>query len=1418
MSKPEQRPSGSRGRGTGRSSRACRRRRRPALEALEPYVLMAVNVIDVRTNADSGAGSLRAAITAANGTAGPSEIDFQIPGNGPVTIMVGSSTSGAALPTIVGTLFINGDSEKVFQHSQESGGGDVPPAGPPLVVIDGTDAPVTDGLHLSPGDTPDKSSQGSVIRGLVIVNFSTNSNAENEGAAIFIDAFSTDNVVAGNYLGVAADGTTAAPNGYAGVLDFSPGNTIGGTTAADRNVISGNVQAGVVVLGTLFITPVPVNNVIEGNYIGTNAAGTAAVPNKNGVVLSGTKLVTVGGTSAAAGNLISGNTTDGILVEGDGYTYVPDVVTSDNVIDGNFIGTNAAGTSALGNGLWGIDNEDADHTRIGGVAPTPGVAPGNLISGNGNAIGGGSGGGDVGKPSGGIQLLSSGFSAASPTFGSTIQGNLIGTDSTGKNAIPNAEGVVLAGAGGVLPPGGNGVVVSPNTVGGTATGDRNVISGNRGSGVDIVGTNAVDDVVQGNDIGVDITGDAPLGNFGRGVYVGDVSPLLNPNHYFPPLTGVATGATIGGSVAGAANVIVANQEDGEDGVALTGNSTTPTTGDVVQGNLIGVYANLTGSRASGNEDDGVHALYATGALILNNSIANNTREGVVLQFTSTSSVIGNAIYTNGDRGVSIEGTSQDDTISKNVIANNAASGVAFAADAGALTTANGNLFSQNSIFANKGIGITFNGDTNVPTPNTPGVHASGPNLLQNFPALLTSSIVNGAVIVHGTLGSLPDGTYTVEFFSNPAADPSGHGQGQTYLTSAPVAVTNGLGTFDVNVGRPTGAFLTATATDSHNNTSEFSASLQVALPSPAQSMTALSSTPNPSTLGQTVDFSVTVSPGATKPSGDAITAAALPIPTGMVTLLEGMQPLGSGTLDAGGHVTIPVGSLPIGTQTIDAVYLGDANYVVSSSNLVNQVVNPAASRTVLISAPNPSAFGAAVTFTATVTGTTSTKPTGTVTFLEGMFPLGTATLDASGHASLKAVPLSVGSNTIYALYHGDPNDALSTSPTINQVVNPAPSLTALTSAPNPSTFGQAVTITATVTPAGVQPGIHKASVAKGKGKAAASGPVPTGTVTFLEGMFPLGTATLDASGHATLKAVPLSVGSNTIYALYHGDATYTGSNSTTINQVVNPAKSTTAVVASSHVVTSGKPLSLTATVASQHGVTPTGTVTFLNGKVRLGASALDASGRATLTVASLSVGTHTITAAYGGDGNFAPSTSTVASVVVNPATGDGPRVTGLVRYGFHAQPTIFVIAFNGPLDPARAQNPLNYTLVGPVGGLGRGGQPIAIAQAIYDPSANTVTLLPARALNVHYLFKLTIHGTGLLGVTGAAGVPLDGASTGRPGSDYVTIFGRAILVGPASAYQVPPPVILPIRTPTAAAVDSLRTRGSLRVSKHLTWG
>ena len=367
---------------------------------------------------------------------------------------------------------------------------------------------------------------------------------------------------------------------------------------------------------------------------------------------------------------------------------------------------------------------------------------------------------------------------------------------------------------------------------------------------------------------------------------------------------------------------------------------------------------------------------------------------------------------------------------------------------------------------------------------------------------------------------------------------------------------------------------------------------------PTTSTVTLISAPNPSTFGAIVTFTATVTTGA----------------TGTVTFHEGGTTLGTGPISTG-TVTFTTSSLAGGTHSITAQYGGDTNYSGSVSTAVSQVVNPTTSTVTLISSPNPSNFGASVTLTATVT----TGATGSVTFHEGATSLGTGTI-SSGVATLTISSLAGGTHSITAQYGGDTNYSGSVSTPVSQVVNLLSSTVTLTSAPNPSTFGAGVTLTATVT----------------------SG--ATGSVTFHEGATNLGAGTI-SSGIAALSISSLAGGTHSITAQYGGDTNYNGSASTPISQVVNPASSTVTLVSSPNPSTFGASVTLTATVTAG----ATGSVTFHEGAATLGMGTIS-SGTATFTISSLPGGTHSITAQYGGDTNFNGSASTPISQVVNLAS------------------------------------------------------------------------------------------------------------------------------------------------------------------------
>ncbi|MGB0048040.1 MAG: choice-of-anchor tandem repeat GloVer-containing protein, partial [Terriglobales bacterium] len=275
----------------------------------------------------------------------------------------------------------------------------------------------------------------------------------------------------------------------------------------------------------------------------------------------------------------------------------------------------------------------------------------------------------------------------------------------------------------------------------------------------------------------------------------------------------------------------------------------------------------------------------------------------------------------------------------------------------------------------------------------------------------------------------------------------------------------------------------------------------------------------------------------------------------------------------------------------------------------------------LTSSPNPSYVDQPVTLGAVVSGSGPT-PTGSVTFDAGTTFLGTVTL-ADGQASLSTAFAMSGSLSVVAYYSGDQNYNTAVSGPLTQVVNQYSTSTAVASNLNPSTYGQAVTLTATVSSAG---------------------PTPTGTATFRNGKKSLGSATL-SGGVAKLTTPALPVGDLAIAASYSGDAANKKSTSPPLEQVVNQATSTTSVTSSLNPSKVGQKVTFTATVTSPT-TTPTGTVKFMDGATELGTGKLK-KGKATYSTSTLSEGSHNITAVYEGTADISGSTSPVLVQTVN---------------------------------------------------------------------------------------------------------------------------------------------------------------------------
>jgi len=281
--------------------------------------------------------------------------------------------------------------------------------------------------------------------------------------------------------------------------------------------------------------------------------------------------------------------------------------------------------------------------------------------------------------------------------------------------------------------------------------------------------------------------------------------------------------------------------------------------------------------------------------------------------------------------------------------------------------------------------------------------------------------------------------------------------------------------------------------------------------------TALASSRNPSTFGASVTITATVK---SKTTGT---------PTGTVTFQDGTTTLGRATL-SGGSASFTTATLAAGTHSITAVYAGDANFVTSASPVFVQTISPAATSTTLTSAPNPSQYNQTVVLSARVRSATGAIPTGKVSFKEGTSTIGTVA-PTSGAASLSVSNLKVASHSIVAVYNASANFSGSTSPAITQIVNRASTTTTLTSTPNPSTRGTAVTFTATVL--------------------GAYGGTPSNTVTFKDGTTTIGSVVLSSTSHqVTFVISTLAVGTHNITATFVGGASFAPSTSAILKQVV----------------------------------------------------------------------------------------------------------------------------------------------------------------------------------------------------------------------------------------------------------------------------
>jgi hypothetical protein len=646
---------------------------------------------------DSGAGTLRTAILRANRHAGLDSIVFDIPGSGVHTISLKSP-----LPAITSPLYIGGGT----QHGS---------SGTPLIELNGAGAgKKANGLVISVFQKPTplfppSSGAGSIIDGLAINRFggagikistaggntvygcfigtdpSGTIARGNKGPGILITDSSTNtirgrffaspgdlisgnagggiviqgsnsagNVVAQTYIGTTVSGFAPLPNTSYGVLitGAAHGNTIGGTFVTDPDVISCNGFSNVELTGAA------TGNLVTGNHIGVNASGTAVLAgNVSGVTIDGAPANTVGGTTAAARNVIAGGADD-VTIENSGATG--------NLVEGNYLGTDWTGSVTVEGSATasvGVLIKGASSNTIGGTL----AVAGNLISGHAYTD-------NATNISYGVEIT--GVNAATPTSYNQVEGNTIGLDASGSLKVPNDYGVYILDA-------------SYNIIGGSTSGAGNVISGNDRVGVTIL-TDASAYAATGNQIV-----DTVIGTNGSHAPDGTTfpNPLIQSFHALGNgSNGVSVVNSPGTEILG--NVIGENTGDGVS-LLSSGGSQSYTDLTLVERNYIGV--NGFDSAALPNTGNGVSTFNSGANTIAYNTIADNTGNGVSVSGTA-------ALPVNVD-------SRSGDEISQNSIHDNGA---------GILLTNNGNLLENYPVInsATFSEGVTTLTGSLTSTPNT----------------------------------------------------------------------------------------------------------------------------------------------------------------------------------------------------------------------------------------------------------------------------------------------------------------------------------------------------------------------------------------------------------------------------------------------------------------------------------------------------------------------------------------------------------------------------------------------------------------------------------------------------------------------------------------------------------------------------
>lgn len=429
-----------------------------------------------------------------------------------------------------------------------------------------------------------------------------------------------------------------------------------------------------------------------------------------------------------------------------------------------------------------------------------------------------------------------------------------------------------------------------------------------------------------------------------------------------------------------------------------------------------------------------------------------------------------------------------------------------------------------------GSGTLSNGSVSIPVSNLPAgsnfvtaTYQGSPTFAQSTssPVIQTVTMASSSTTLTASATTIGTGK-SVTFTANVASQYGGPASGTVTFYSG----TQSLGTVvlttskvvSVTTSFPSAGTYTITAKYSGDADNTGSNSAPLTEKVLVSTNTGLTSSVNPAFVGQTITFSATVtSNSGTPPNGES------------VTFYNGSSVLGTSSL-AGGVAMFSTSSLLVGTYSITAVYSGDSTFTSSTSQALTQFVDSTTkspTNTTLASSLNPSIYGQKVTFSVTVTNNGGSPPTGYVAFTYSGRSIGNAAVRANGVATLTLSTLDANTFPLTAIYKGDKYNLSSTSPVLNQVVNPAISSATLTASPNPSSVGQAVTFLVDV----ISPPL-----------------TPTGPVTFTAGKIVLGTVQLQHDG-AALTTSSLPAGSTKVTATFAGDSNMKGSSASVIQVV-----------------------------------------------------------------------------------------------------------------------------------------------------------------------------------------------------------------------------------------------------------------------------